>query len=161
MGDCLASVLSKAGFQVYKEFYVNDAGNQIEKFGKSLDVRYRQICGGDEEIQMPEDCYQGQDITDLAREFFEINGDKYIDEDFETRKKALVDFALPKNISRMKRDMEKYKIFYDKWFYESELHNSGEVKRIINLLKKRAIPMKKMDVFGIRRRNLAVKRMKF
>lgn len=143
LGDCLASVLSKAGFQVYKEFYVNDAGNQIEKFGKSLDVRYRQICGGDEEIQMPEDCYQGQDITDLAREFFEINGDKYIDEDFETRKKALVDFALPKNISRMKRDMEKYKIFYDKWFYESELHNSGEVKRIINLLKEKGYTYEK------------------
>lgn len=143
LGDCLASVLSKAGFQVYKEFYVNDAGNQIEKFGKSLDVRYRQICGGDEEIQMPEDCYQGQDITDLAREFFEINGNKYIDEDFETRKKALVDFALPKNISRMKRDMEKYKIFYDKWFYESELHNSGEVKRIINLLKEKGYTYEK------------------
>ncbi len=137
LGDCLAAILSKAGYQAYKEFYVNDAGNQIEKFGKSLDVRYRQICSPDEDIEMPEDCYQGQDITDLAKEFFDINGDKYLSEDFEVRKKALVDFALPKNIARMKTDMEKYKIFYDKWFYESELHNSGEVTRIINLLKEK------------------------
>lgn len=141
LGDCLAAILSKAGYRAYKEFYVNDAGNQIEKFGKSLDVRYRQIC--EEDIEMPEDCYQGQDITDLAKEFFDINGDKYIGEDFETRKKALVDFALPKNIARMKKDMEKYKIFYDKWFYESELHNSGEVKRIINLLTEKGYTYEK------------------
>lgn len=134
LGDCLASILSKTGYDVFKEFYVNDAGNQIEKFGLSLDVRYRQICEGKNSVEMPEDCYQGQDITDLAKEFFEKNGDKYINCTFEERKKALVDFALPKNISRMKEDMEKYKIIYDNWFYESELHNSGEVQRIINLL---------------------------
>lgn len=143
LGDCLAAILSKAGYQAYKEFYVNDAGNQIEKFGKSLDVRYRQICSPNEDIEMPEDCYQGQDITDLAKEFFDINGDKYLSEDFEVRKKALVDFALPKNIARMKSDMEKYKIFYDKWFYESELHNSGEVTRIINLLKEKGYTYEK------------------
>lgn len=143
LGDCLSAILSKAGYQAYKEFYVNDAGNQIEKFGKSLDVRYCQICSPNEDIEMPEDCYQGQDITDLAKEFFDINGNKYMGEDFETRKKALVSFALPKNISRMKSDMEKYKIFYDKWFYESELHNSGEVTRIINLLKEKGYTYEK------------------
>ena len=134
LGDCLASILKKTGYDVFKEFYVNDAGNQIEKFGLSLDVRYRQICEGENSVEMPEDCYQGQDITDLAKEFFDINGDKYIKSSFEERKKALVDFALPKNINRMKQDMEKYKIIYDNWFYESTLHESGEVKRIINLL---------------------------
>ncbi len=134
LGDCLASILKKTGYDVFKEFYVNDAGNQIEKFGLSLDVRYRQICEGEDSVQMPEDCYQGQDITDLAKEFFDINGDKYIKSTLEERKKTLVDFALPKNINRMKEDMKKYKIIYDNWFYESTLHESGEVKRIINLL---------------------------
>ncbi len=135
LGDCLASILKKTGYDVFKEFYVNDAGNQIEKFGLSLDVRYRQICEGENSAEMPEDCYQGQDITDLAKEFFDINGDKYIKGTLEERKRALVDFALPKNINRMKEDMKKYKIVYDNWFYESTLHESGEVKRIINLLK--------------------------
>lgn len=134
LGDCLSAILKKAGYEVHKEFYVNDAGNQIEKFGLSLSVRYQQICKGEDYIAMPENCYQGQDIIDLAKEFFEIHGDKYVDTDENARKKALVDFALPKNIARMKRDMEKYKIFYDKWFYESELHKSGEVDRIINLM---------------------------
>lgn len=134
LGDCLASILKKTGYDVFKEFYVNDAGNQIEKFGLSLDVRYRQICEGENSAEMPEDCYQGQDITDLAKEFFDINGDKYIKSTFEERKKALVDFALPKNINRMKEDMQKYKIIYDNWFYESTLHESGEVKRIVNVL---------------------------
>ncbi len=136
LGDCLAAILKKTGYDVFKEFYVNDAGNQIEKFGMSLDVRYRQICEGENSVEMPENCYQGQDITDLAKEFFEINGDKYIKSSFEERKKALVDFALPKNINRMKEDMKKYKIIYDNWFYESTLHESGDVKRIIDLLTK-------------------------
>ncbi|MDO4477304.1 MAG: arginine--tRNA ligase [Clostridia bacterium] len=136
LGDCLASILDKVGYYVYKEFYVNDAGNQIEKFGLSLDVRYRQICNGKNSVEMPEECYQGQDITDLAQEFFDIHGKKYVDESFDVRKKMLIDFALPKNIERMKKDMEKYKIIYDNWFYESKLHNNNEITKVIKILKK-------------------------
>ena len=136
LGDCLASILDKVGYYVYKEFYVNDAGNQIEKFGLSLDVRYRQICNGKDSVEMPEECYQGQDITDLAQEFFDIHGKKYVDESFDVRKKMLIDFALPKNIERMKKDMEKYKIIYDNWFCESKLHNNNEITKVIKILKK-------------------------
>ncbi len=135
LGDCLSAILKKTGYDVYKEFYVNDAGNQIEKFGLSLDVRYRQICNPNENIEMPEECYQGQDITDLAQEFYNNFNNSYIDKDFNTRKTALVNFALPKNISRMQKDMEKYKIKYDNWFYESTLHENGEVIKIIKKLK--------------------------
>ena len=135
LGDCLSAILKKTGFNVYKEFYVNDAGNQIEKFGLSLDVRYQQICKPNENIPLPEECYQGQDITELAQEFYNNFGISYIDKDFNTRKTALVNFALPKNISRMQKDMEKYKIKYDNWFYESTLHESGEVINIIQKLK--------------------------
>lgn len=143
LGDCLASILHKSGYDVYKEFYVNDAGNQIEKFGLSLDVRYRQICLGENAVEMPEECYQGDDITDFAREFFEINGDKYINLPDKERKNALVNFALPKNISRMKSDMKKYKVVYDNWFYESDLHKNGDVDRIINLLGKKGYTYEK------------------
>lgn len=134
LGDCLSSILKKTGYDVYKEFYVNDAGNQIEKFGLSLDVRYQQICKGEDCIEMPEDCYLGQDIIELAQQFFDIYGDEYISTPQETRKKMLVDFALPKNIERMKHDMAKYKIIYDNWFYESSLYKNGEVDKIIKFL---------------------------
>ena len=138
LGDCLASVLSKAGYDAYREFYVNDAGNQIEKFANSLEARYLQIYKGDE-IVFPEDGYQGADITELAQEFAEINGDSFVEKDSDERKKALVDYALPKNIKKMQEDMATYKITYDKWFFESELHKSGKVKEIVDLLTEKGL----------------------
>jgi arginyl-tRNA synthetase len=138
LGDCLAAVLNKAGYSAYREFYVNDAGNQIEKFGCSLEARYLQIFKGDE-IEFPEDGYQGADITELAKEYADINGDSLVEADSEARKKALVDYALPKNIKKMQEDMAAYKIVYDKWFFESELHNSGEVKGVVDLLTEKGL----------------------
>ena len=138
LGDCLAAVLSKAGYDAYREFYVNDAGNQIEKFACSLEARYLQIFKGDE-IVFPEDGYQGADITDLAREFADINGDSFVEADSDARKKALVDYALPKNIKKMQEDMATYRIAYDKWFFESELHNSGAVKAVVDLLTEKGL----------------------
>ena len=138
LGDCLAAVLSKAGYDAYREFYVNDAGNQIEKFACSLEARYLQIYKGDE-IVFPEDGYQGADITELAQEFADINGDSYVEKDSAERKKALVDYALPKNIKKMQEDMATYKITYDKWFFESELHKSGKVREIVDLLTEKGL----------------------
>ena len=138
LGDCLAAVLSKAGYNAYREFYVNDAGNQIEKFANSLEARYLQIYKGDE-IVFPEDGYQGADITELAQEFADINGDSYVEKDSAERKKALVVYALPKNIKKMQEDMATYKITYDKWFFESELHKSGKVREIVDLLTKKGL----------------------
>ncbi len=145
LGDCLAPILKKTGHDVYKEFYVNDAGNQIEKFGLSLDVRYQQKCLGEDYISIPQDCYQGQDIVDLASEFFDKYGSDYINEPEDVRKKALVDFALPKNIKLMQKDMGKYKVVYDNWFYESDLHKSGAVDKIIDLLTQRGFTYEKDD----------------
>ena len=143
LGDCLAEVLNACGYDTYKEFYVNDAGNQIEKFGMSLDVRYRQICLGESSVEMPENAYHGEDIKDLAREFFDIHKNKFISSDEKTRIKALIDFALPKNIKRMQDDMKKYKIIYDNWFYESDLHNQGKVKEIVDLLSSKGLTYEK------------------
>ena len=141
LGDCLAAVLQKAGYDVYREFYVNDAGNQIEKFANSLEARYLQIYIPGTEF--PEDGYQGGDITDLAKEFADIHGDKFLNEESDTRRKALVDFALPKNIAKMQADMKKYRIEYDKWFFESELHNSGKVKEVIDILTDKGLTYEK------------------
>ena len=133
IGDCLASVLEKAGYEVAREFYINDAGNQIEKFKTSLEVRYIQIYKP--ETKLPEDAYQGQDIIDHANAFNEIYGDKYVNADSEERRQALCDFALPKNIQKLHDDLGKYRIQYDKWFNESTLHKDGSVQRVIEQLK--------------------------
>lgn len=132
MGDCLAEVLTWAGYNTEREFYINDGGNQIEKFGLSLDIRYRQHFG--DTTEMPEDSYHGQDITDHAKNFAEINGDKYISVSEAERRKALVEYALPLNIQGLERDLLKYKIKYDTWFRESTLHNSGAAKKVVDLL---------------------------
>jgi len=136
LGDCLASVLDWAGYDVTREFYVNDAGNQIEKFGKSLEARYIQQLKGEDAIEFPEDGYHGDDITEHAKAFIEIEGDKYLDVSAEERKAALVGYALEKNVNYLKTDLEKYRIFYDVWFRESELHKSGKVQDAIDRLTK-------------------------
>ena len=136
LGDCLAAVLEWAGYEVAREFYVNDAGNQIDKFGLSLDVRYQQLLLGEDAIELPEDSYHGEDIKVRAQEFIDVYGDKYLKETEEVRRKALVEFALPKNIETMKGAMEKYRIDYDLWFSELSLHNGGELQETIDILKK-------------------------
>ena len=133
LGDCLASVLDFAGYKVSREFYINDYGNQIEKFKKSLEVRYLQLF--DPSIEMPEDAYLGADITEHSKNFAEIYGDKYVNVDSEERRNALCDFALPKNIQTLHDDLDRYRIHYDCWFKESKLHNDGSVARIIEKLK--------------------------
>ena len=139
LGDCLAAVLDVAGYNVWREFYVNDAGNQIEKFANSLNARYLQIYKGEDAIPFPEDGYQGEDIKDRAAEFAAIYGEEFVETSEDVRKAALVGYALPKNIEKMQADLNKYRITYDKWFLESELHQNGEVAETIELLKQRGM----------------------
>ena len=134
LGDCLAACLDWAGYDVTREFYINDAGNQIEKFGKSLAIRYLQLCKGEEACPLPAECYQGADIVQRAKEFAEVHGDAYVNADFEELKKAIVADALPKNIAGLQRDLGKYRIQYDVWFHESDLHKSGAVQAVVDKL---------------------------
>ena len=127
LGDTLASVLQKSGADVWREFYVNDAGNQIEKFAKSLEARYFQLIKGENAVEFPEDGYHGDDIRELAQAFYEKEGDKYLDCDAKTRHDALAQFGLSVNIPKMKTDLARYGIQYDQWFFESSLHDSGYV----------------------------------
>jgi len=133
LGDCLATVLEAAGYDVEREFYVNDGGNQIEKFGLSLDIRYRQNFN--EAIEMPEDAYHGEDITQRAKEFAGQYGDAWLAKPEQERRDALVAFALPLNVEEIQANLERYRIKYDTWFYESTLYESGEVDRVIALLR--------------------------
>ena len=137
IGDCLASVLDWAGYSVNREFYVNDAGNQIEKFATSLEVRYLQHF--DSSVELPEDAYHGQDIVDHAENFIAEYGDKYVNAQSSERRKALVDYALPKNIAGLEKDLGRYRITYDKWFRESTLHNDGSVQKVIDALKEKGV----------------------
>ena len=137
IGDCLASVLEAAGYDVTREFYINDAGNQIHKFGVSLSVRYQQIFLGEEAVPLPEDAYQGADITQHAKNYADLHGDELMSVSEEERQQALVDYALPLNIEGLKRDLARYRIYYDVWFKESTLHESGAVQQAIDLLTQR------------------------
>ena len=159
IGDCLASVLDWAGYHAEREFYVNDAGNQIEKFGKSLSLRYMHICsekgqqvlaeaadteevcrliygedGSSEDFPMPEDVYLGQDIIEHAKNYYDIHGNSLENVSEEERRKALVDYALPINIAGLERDLKKYRIVYDNWFRESTVHEKNETKLVVDKL---------------------------
>ena len=136
IGDCLSECLSWAGYDVSREFYVNDAGNQVEKFYESLWARYVQNLLGEDACVFPEDGYHGDDIKERVREFIALYGDVYLNAPKEDGKKALVDYALTKNVDGLKNDLGRYRIVYDTWFHESELYNQGDVEETLALLKK-------------------------
>ena len=143
LGDCLAAVLDAAGYDVWREFYVNDAGNQIEKFGVSLEARYLQIYKGEDAVEFPEDGYHGDDIREHAQNYANEFGDKLLSVSPDERRAALVQYALPKNIARMQRDLEKYRIHYDRWFLESTLHEDGELNEVVEILKNKGLTYEK------------------
>jgi arginyl-tRNA synthetase len=143
LGDCIASVLSAAGYEVTREFYINDAGNQIEKFGKSLEARYIQLLKGEDTVEFPEDGYQGEDIREHMREYIELMGDKLLDTETFERQKTLVDYALNKNLSRIKEGLGDYGIKYDVWFSEQSLYDSGELEETLEILKNSGLTTEK------------------
>ena len=143
IGDGLAEVLSWCGYDVTREFYVNDAGNQIAKFGKSLEARYLQLYLGEDAVEFPEDGYHGEDIKVRAKEFADINGDKYVNADSEERRQALIDYALPANVEGLERDLHTYRIDYDVWFRESSLYNDGSIDEIVKILTDKGLTYEK------------------
>jgi arginyl-tRNA synthetase len=143
IGDCLAGVLDWAGFRVTREFLINDAGNQVEKFGASLEARYLQIHLGEEAVVFPEDGYHGDDIRERAAEFSARYGDGYVSADSASRRRALIDYALPANIEKLKSDLSRYRISFDVWFKESSLHEAGAVEAAIRLLSSRGMTYEK------------------
>lgn len=150
LGDSLAEVLERAGNEVSREFYVNDAGNQIDKFAQSLEARYFQRINGEESFPFPEDGYHGDDIKELANDFYAIHGDQYLNAPEAERHDALVKFGLERNLKKMREDLAKYRISYDTWFFESTLHESGYVKETIDLLREKGATYEKDGALWLR-----------
>lgn len=150
LGDTLSNVLSRAGWDVTKEFYINDAGAQIDKFGRSLDARYIQLLKGEAAVEFPEDGYQGDDIRVHAQNYIDKYGDILLDKEEQERKDQLVAYALPLNIEALQETLTKYGINYDVWFYESTLHNGGSVAETLEKLKKSNITYEKDGALWIK-----------
>ena len=160
LGDTLASVLQKSGADVWREFYVNDAGNQIEKFAKSLEARYFQIIKGEDAVEFPEDGYHGDDIRELAQAFYEKEGDKYLDCDEKARHDALAQFGLSVNIPKMKTDLARYGIQYNQWFFESSLHESGYVADTVAALTEKGYTYEKDGALWLKTSEILAARLR-
>ena len=158
LGDCLAAVLDFAGYEVSREFYINDAGNQIEKFGMSLDIRYQQLFNGEDAVELPEDSYHGADIIERAKQFAEKYGDSYLEKSEDERRKALIDFALPKNIEGLQSALGKYRIEYDTWFHESVLHK-GAIKEVIDILTENGMTYEKDGAIWYKNKEVQTKKL--
>ncbi len=150
LGDCLAEVLEWAGADVTREFYINDAGNQVDKFAHSVEGRYIQALKGEDAIEFDESWYQGADIKELAQLLVEQHGDKLLEMTPEERFDVIVNFGLPYNIAKMKKDLERYKIHYDVWFRESTLHESGAVAETVQMLTDAGVTYEKDGALWLR-----------
>lgn len=150
LGDCLAEVLAWAGADVTREFYINDAGNQVDKFAHSVEGRYIQALKGEDAIAFDESWYQGADIRELAAALVEEHGDKLLDLPPEERRRVMAEYGLPVNIAKMQRDLERYKIHYDVWFRESTLHDSGFVAETVALLEQAGATYEKDGALWLR-----------
>ena len=145
LGDTLAETLNWAGYNATREFLINDAGNQIVKFGKSLAARYMQHFLGEENVPFPEDGYQGEDIKVRAQEYIALHADNLVNMPEGDRCDILTAYALPKNVENMRSILEKYRVIHEIWFSEQTLHESGAVQETIELLTKRGYTYEKDD----------------
>lgn len=143
LGDCIASVLEAAGYNVTREFYVNDAGNQIEKFGISLEARYIQLLRGEGAVEFPQDGYQGEDIIEYMKEYIEQHGEQLLNDNPDERRRKLVEYALPKNLGKIKKGLESYGVKFDVWFSEQSLYSSGELDETLKYLSDNGLMVEK------------------
>lgn len=135
LGDSLSKIMNFAGFEVKKEFYINDAGNQIENFGKSLEARYFQLLGRD--FPFPEEGYHGEDIKDTVQRIYEEYGDSL--EKDENRVQKLIDIALAEKLAAIKEDLKNFGVEYDNWYSEKSLHQSGMIQEAIEYLREKGL----------------------
>ena len=149
LGDTLANVLKLDGCETTKEFYVNDAGNQINKFATSINARYMQLVLGEEHFEFPESGYHGDDIRRMAEVLFETHGDTWVSMSDEARLEKMAEYGLSINIPKMKSDLLRYGISYDHWFFESELHSTNYVQETVDLLTQKGWTYTKDDALWL------------
>ena len=137
IGSALANLLKAAGHAVEEEYYLNDAGNQIEKFNKSLLVRYKQIAGLD--IELPEDSYPGEDISDVAKTIWDEEGDRYLQLDESEAEISIGSKGIPKMIEGIKEDLESLRVQFDEWFSETSLYKQGQFETCMKSLNNKGL----------------------
>lgn len=137
LGDVLSNVMEAAGFQVSREYYVNDVGRQMEILGRSLFLRYLEETG--REIQFPEDHYRGDYMVELAREFRAAYGDDWAQKEEAQALPAFTEFASRRILEGIKKDLEDFRVRYDRWFHESELYSQGKVSDYLAGLKTKGL----------------------
>ncbi|WP_077619948.1 arginine--tRNA ligase [Bacillus sinesaloumensis] len=134
VGDSLSNILDKAGYDVSREYYINDAGNQINNLAKSVEARYLQALGKDAE--MPEDGYHGQDIIGIGKRLAEEFGDKYVDMDEKERFDFFREYGLKYEMEKLQKDLEEYRVRFDVWYSETSLYHNGKIDRALEALRK-------------------------
>lgn len=142
LGDSLANLLKMAGYDVTKEFYINDAGNQIVNLGLSLEARYRQLLG-ESDCEIPENGYHGQDIIDTAQRIVDAVGDSYLALPEAERQEKMIATALEEKITAIKSGLQEFGVEYDVWFSETTLHESGAIKDVVDLLTQKGMTYEK------------------
>jgi len=140
VGDSVANILLFCGYNVEKEYYINDSGRQINTLGRSVFLRYKELFEAD--VQFPEDCYQGDYVRDLAGKVREDKEDKLFSLSKEEAISYCARFAANNILSEIKEDLESFGVIFDRWYSEQELYDSGKVDKIINDFRKQNIIFK-------------------
>ena len=141
VGDAVANILSFCGYDVQKEYYINDSGRQIETLGRSVFLRYREMFG--QKVKFPEECYQGEYIRHLASEIKAEKGDTLLDQPEEEALMTCARFAAAKILAGIRDDLKLFGVEFDCWFSEQSLYDSGRVDEILDIFRNRGIIFEK------------------
>ncbi len=145
IGDVLANILKAVGYQVVTEYYINDAGNQMETLGKSVFLRYMQLLGRD--VDLPSECYQGEYLADIANEVIAKFGDRYLDTPDDEAISDLADYAADKILQEIKEDLQDFGVTFDEWFSEKTLFKNNKISEATEELKKKRFIYEKDGAF--------------
>lgn len=135
VGDSLCNVLAKAGYDVSREYYINDAGNQINNLARSVEARYLQALG--HAAEMPEDGYHGEDIIEIGKKLAEEFGDKYANQSSEERLSFFREYGLKYEMGKLKADLEEFRVSFDVWYSETSLYHNGKIDEALAKLKEK------------------------
>lgn len=133
VGDSLSNILAKAGYDVTREYYINDAGNQINNLAYSVEARYFQALGMEKE--MPQDGYHGEDIINIGKTLAKEHGNEYVDYDAQERFDTFREYGLKYEMEKLKNDLEDFRVPYDVWYSETSLYHNGKIDRALEALK--------------------------
>ena len=142
LGDTLAAVLNEAGYVCDKEYYINDAGNQVENLGKSVEARYFELLGRDD-YQIPEDGYHGKDIIATAQRLLGEKGESLVDLPEAERRELMKNYALKEKVAGIRGSLENFGVVFDNWFSEQSLHDAGSVHEVVDILREKGVVYEK------------------